>query len=84
MTLSQAVTAVDEIDVGKVSTEIDVGKVSTRPYEYFGVAGCVLAPLCDLQAAVQYPIPRPLITSGGKTTGCNGESFDMLFNCVLE
>ena len=73
MILSHAVTAV---------SQIDVGKVSTRPCEYFGVNDCFLAPLDELQAAVQYLILRPLITSGGKTTGCNGESFDMLFNCA--
>ena len=73
MTLSQAVTAVGQIDVGKVGT---------RPYEYFGVVGCVLAPLGELPAAVQYLIPRPLMTCGGKMIGCNGERFAMLFSCV--
>ena len=73
MILSQAVTAVGQIDVGKVST---------RPCEYFGVNGCVLAPLGEARVAVQYLILRPLITSGGKTTGRNGEGFDMLFNCA--
>ena len=71
MILSQAVTAVGQIDFGKVSS---------RPCEYFGVVGCVLAPLGELRAAVQYLIPRPLMTSGCKTTWCNGENFYMLFN----
>ena len=48
MTLSQAVTTVGQIGVGKVIT---------RLCEYFCVVGRVLAPLGELRAAVQYLIP---------------------------
>ena len=73
MTLIQAMTVVGQIGFGKAST---------RPCEYFDVVGCVLAPLGELRAAVQYLILWPLTISGGGTAGCNGESLNMLFNCV--
>ena len=47
MNLSQAVTTVGQIGVGKVSTPLN---------EYYGVIGCVLAPLGELRASVQYLI----------------------------
>ena len=73
MTLSKVVTSVGQIDVKKVKA---------HPCEYFGVVGCILAPLGKLQSPVQYLTPLPL-TSGGKTAGCNGARFDVFFcNCI--
>ena len=46
--------------------KIDVGKVSPRRCEYFDVFRCVLTPLGELQSAIQYVTPLPLMTSGGK------------------
>ena len=66
------------MSVGK----IDAGKVSSHPYEYFGVFGCVLTPLGELQSAIQYVTPLPSMTSGGRMAWRNGERFDMLFNCI--
>ena len=60
MTFTQLVVSVGQIDVGKVSP---------RLCEYFGVVGCVLTPLGELQSAAQCVIPLPLITSGGKWIG---------------
>ena len=57
--------------------QIDVGKLSARPCEYFGIVGCVLAPLGELRYPFQYSTPWPLMTSGGKTDGCSGERFDI-------
>ena len=58
--------------------QIDVGKVIPRQFEYFGVIGCVFTLLGELQSAVQYVTPLPLMTSGGKMDWRDGERFDMV------
>ena len=62
--------------------QIDAGKVCPRPCECFGVFGCVLTPLGELQSAVQCVTPLPSMTSVGKMAWHNGERIDMLFNCI--
>ena len=62
--------------------QIDVGKVSRRMCDFFGVVGCLLPPLGELQSGFQYLNPWSSMISGGKTAGHNGERFDMLFNYV--
>ena len=59
--------------------QIDAGKVSSRTCEYFGVFGCVLTPLGELQSAIQYVSPLPSMISGGKMAWRDGERFDMFF-----
>ena len=74
MTLGQLVT---------FRGQLGIGKVSSRPYEYFGIVGLILALLGELQSAVEYLSSKPLMTSGGRTDGCDGIRFDMWTTLVI-
>ena len=74
MTLGQVVT---------FRGQLGIGKVSSRPCEYFGIVGLILALLGEPQSAVQILTSWPLMTSGGRTAGCDGVRFDMWTTLVM-